>query len=529
MKTTRRTFLASAGAGAMALVAGCARSPAEYPGAILGAASAAGHRIRDGHFPAPSEIREVGHVIVGGGIAGLSAARRFDQKDARDFLLLELDQQPGGNAASGRNSVSAYPWGAHYVPLPNDDSTEVLAWFEELGLIRGRDPRGVPIYDEETLCSDPMERLFDAGRWQEGLLPQIGISTEDRRQYESFFARMSAFRDARGSDDRPAFTIPLDLSSRDPEFLALDRITMAEWMRAQRFDSAPLLWHVDYCCRDDYGAGLAHISAWAGVHYFASRRGHAANADADAVVTWPEGNGWLAHRLAEPLGERFRSGCVVFNIEEDGPNVFVDYLDLARERSIRVRTQGVVCAAPRFVATRIVRGLAPAPGLEYSPWMVANVTLDRMPAGDGVELAWDNVSRASASLGYVVATHQNMHPVPRETVLTHYWPLDAASPVEERQRAIVKTHREWCDLVVADLSSFHPGIAPHIRHIDVWLWGHGMIRPVPGFIWGETRARLSEPHGRIAFAHSDMSGISIFEEAFTRGYHAADTLLAQHG
>jgi hypothetical protein len=265
------------------------------------------------------------------------------------------------------------------------------------------------------------------------------------------------------------------------------------------------------------------------VHYFASRRGHAANADADAVVTWPEGNGWLAHRLAEPLGERFRSGCVVFNIEEDGPNVFVDYLDLARERSIRVRTQGVVCAAPRFVATRIVRGLAPAPGLEYSPWMVANVTLDRMPAGDGVELAWDNVIRASASLGYVVATHQNMHPVPRETVLTHYWPLDAASPVEERQRAIVKTHREWCDLIVADLSSFHPGIAPHIRHIDVWLWGHGMIRPVPGFIWGETRARMREPHGKVVFAHSDMSGISIFEEAFTRGYHAADTLLAQHG
>ena len=29
----------------------------------------------------------------------------------------------------------------------------------------------------------------------------------------------------------------------------------------------------------------------------------------------------------------------------------------------------------------------------------------------------------------------------------------------------------------------------------------------------------------IVFAHSDMSGISIFEEAFTRGTESADTLL----
>ena len=52
-----------------------------------------------------------------------------------------------------------------------------------------------------------------------------------------------------------------------------------------------------------------------------------------------------------------------------------------------------------------------------------------------------------------------------------------------------------------------------------------MIRPVPGFIWGETRQRMQERRGSIVFAHSDMSGISIFEEAFTRGTQAADTLL----
>ncbi len=525
MKTTRRKFLATAGVGAAALLVGCGKSRTHYPGRIVGAASAAGHRLRTGDFPSPSETLDAGIVIVGGGIAGLAAARRLARRGTRDFLLLELEQQPGGNAASGRNAISAYPWGAHYVPLPNEESTEVLALFEELGITRDRDAKGAPIYQEEYLCADPMERLFDAGRWQEGLLPQIGITKNDRRQYDAFFARMESFRAMRGNDGRFAFAIPLDLSSSDPELLALDSMTMADWMSQQGWNSEPLRWHVDYSCRDDYGAGIAQVSAWAGIHYFASRRGHAANADSDAVVTWPEGNGWLAARLAAPHAEKIHSGSVVFRITEENETVLVDFFDLARNQSTRIRARGVVCAAPRFVAQRLLPDLPPANALEYSPWMVANVTLDEMPTGRGAALAWDNVARDSASLGYVVATHQSLRPVPRETVLTHYWPLDAAPPREERQRALDRTHTDWCRLVVADLSRVHPGIARYIRNIDIWLWGHGMIRPVPGFITGETRRRMREPHGRIVFAHSDMSGISIFEEAFTRGTQAADTLL----
>ena len=197
----------------------------------------------------------------------------------------------------------------------------------------------------------------------------------------------------------------------DAELLALDTSTMADWMTAQGWDSAPLRWHVDYSCRDDYGAGISKVSAWAGVHYFASRRGRAANADSDAVVTWPEGNGWLAQQLAAPLADRIRGGCVVFKIAEENGRLFVDFLDLARERSIRVRARGVICAAPRFVAQRILPDLPPSE-LEYSPWMVANITLDEMPAGRGAPLAWDNVARESASLGYVVATHQSLGPPP---------------------------------------------------------------------------------------------------------------------
>ena len=527
MKISRRHFLASAGAGALALLAGCGKDPRPFSGRIIGASSNAAHRLRDGTFPAPVDTVKTKGVIVGGGIAGLAAARRLDKKGLRDFILLDLEPNPGGNSSSGSNSISAYPWGAHYVPLQNEESTEVISLFEELGIIRGRNDSGVLVYDEESLCSDPMERLLDSGRWQDGFLPQIGISTIDRQNYDAFFKLMDDFRNQRGTDGRPAFAIPLDLSSHDPEFLALDRLTMSDWMTQHDLHSEPLRWYVNYCCRDDYGAGMEKISAWAGIHYFASRRGRAANAEHDAVVTWPEGNGWLVRQLAEPHGKKIQTGCIAWNIESTASGGIVDYFNFAHEKSHRIEAEAVICCVPRFVRQRIIRNLPAAELGEYSPWVVSNITLNGLPSGNGVPLAWDNVSRKSDSLGYVVATHQGISLVPIKTVLTHYWPLDWAQPRDVRQIVVTRTHSQWCDLIVGDLERMHPGISNVISNIDVWVWGHGMIRPVPGYIWGTQRPKSAQSFNRIVFAHSDMSGISIFEEAYTRGVQAAENILTQ--
>jgi hypothetical protein len=38
---------------------------------------------------------------------------------------------------------------------------------------------------------------------------------------------------------------------------------------------------------------------------------------------------------------------------------------------------------------------------------------------------------------------------------------------------------------------------------------------------------MQQPIGNIVCAHSDLSGIAIFEEAYTRGVRAADALLQQ--
>lgn len=515
-------FIASAAGG----IISCNSIPSakkKMTGGISGADWHAGHMLL-GHGPlSPLETRRTGIVVVGGGISGLSAAWELQRRRFDDFLLLELGEKAGGNAASDANTVSPYPWGAHYIPIPGDDVVFLRQLFEELGIIEGYDGKGLPVYNEFYLCGDPQERLFIHGHWQEGLIPQFGISDRDRRQYDEFFHTMNEFREAKGSDGRRAFSIPIDQSSRDSRFLKYDAVSMARYMADNGWDSGYLRWYVNYCCRDDYGCRLDETSAWAGIHYFASRAGRAANADPHSLLTWPEGLGWIVKKMEEKLKANIRCNACVLNIESVGDELAVDYYDVRHNVPVRILSKAVVYAAPRFTAFRTINSFreripAYAGSFGYAPWLVANITMKGVPdEGKGAPLSWDNVSYHSDSLGYVVANHQDVTRQREKTVLTYYFPLTYGDAASERQKALGRSYKEWAEIVVNDLSGMHPDIEGRIEELNVWLWGHAMIKPVTGFIWGAGRREAMKPLGKIFFAHSDMSGISIFEEAQYRG------------
>jgi hypothetical protein len=226
--------------------------------------------------------------------------------------------------------------------------------------------------------------------------------------------------------------------------------------------------------------------------------------------------------IARQGAAQLQRNSVVMRVANVRDGVTVDYFDGKDQRTIRVEAAAAVICLPRFISTRVVEGLATesTEAFTYAPWMVANVTLSRLPEGRGQALAWDNVIYDSPLLGYVVATHQGLRQFRRDTVITYYWPLSDAEPNEARKTALGRSLSDWQAFVSRDLLRVHPELDGHIENIDVRVWGHAMIRPTPGFIWGEARRKAGAHRPPVFFAHSDLSGISIFEEAYCRGSEA---------
>lgn len=529
----RRQFLAlCAGfaAGGLPNPTGPESRPA---GDLLGPAFLAGHRLRGDGWPAPAEERRVPLLIIGGGMAGLSAAWWLRRQGHADFRLLELESQPGGNSRWGENPVSAFPWGAHYLPLPGVELPWVRELLADLGVLLGDPAAPEPRYDERHLCFAPQERLFLHGGWQEGLLPKRGTSRRDQAQFGRFFAVLDEYRRARGGDGRRAFALPMAESSRDPGFLALDRGSMRDWLGAQGFDSPHLHWYVNYACRDDFGCDYRATSAWAGLHYFTARTGGGEDARDGAVLTWPEGNGWIVRRLLERLRPWIEPRQLVFRLAARPDGVAVESWDAASARVLRWRAEQVIWAAPSFLLPFVAAELPDAArraagSFGYAPWLVANLTLDGFPEHrDGPPLAWDNVLYDGPSLGYVVATHQAWRARPRATVLTYYLPLSDMAPAAGRRLLLERSWYDWTEAILADLARPHPELRALTARMDLFRWGHAMVRPRPGFLFGGARETLAAGFGRVHPAHSDLSGFSLFEEAQYRGISAARRALGE--
>ena len=522
----RRALLAASAAGAALPLAGCSRDggDAQPPGVggitggFTGTSPQRGHLLHEPQVAVPGVTRRVHTLIVGGGVAGLAAARALRLKGHDDFAVLELEDAAGGNSRAASMGGLACPLGAHYLPLPGDDTREVQDLLEELGLRRRVAGRWQ--YDERHLCHSPQERLFFNGEWQDGLLPLHGVGAGTLAQYRQFAQRVAALQRA-GRFALPAFRAPLAAQQA-----GLDTRTFAQWLDGEGLHDAHLRWYLDYCCRDDYGAGVATVSAWAGIHYFASRHGfHAPGEDdaaRDAVLTWPEGNGWITQRLAAPLGGRLQAGRTVLTIAETRQGVHVQALDHGTRTLEQWQARQCIVALPVFVAARVVQDppavlRAAAARTRYAPWLVANIHL-RAPLHDrpGAPPSWDNVLYGSAGLGYVDARHQSLDPRPGPTVLTWY----LAPGADARARLLQAPWPHWRDVVLGELAAPHPDLPDKATRIDITRYGHAMAVPVPGMRYAMPGPAVASASGRLRFAHADWSGYSVFEEAFTRGHVA---------
>lgn len=485
-----------------------------------------GHRLWKGEFPKrPGRHEKVRALVLGGGISGLSAGWRWQHAGLSDYLVLELESSAGGNSRCLEYPASKAPIGAHYLPLPNREAHAVRRVLAEMGILG---PQGL---DRDQLCHSPQERLSYLGKWYDGLLPEELLEPEAERQLEHFNAHVQDWKGRRDAQGRKAFALPQAFSSPEPEFTRLDRLSFGEYADQQGWTSPLLRWYLEYGCRDDFGGSLANCSAWSGLHYFCARDGGGLG-DPDDILVWPEGNNRLVAHLLSRVGNRCRTGCLVVRVAPGDRGVEVDYLDVARGELVRVSAETAVYCLPTFTRPYVIEGEKPKPGFVYAPWVTANLELERTPDdthGVGF-IAWDNVIYGTPSLGYVVATHQDMAFDPlRPTVWTWYRPFAEGDPADHRRALLEARWEDWAETVLADLEVVHANIRSVCRRVDVTILGHGMIRPSVGFLWGDEIASARRPRERLFFGHGDLSGMSLFEESQYRGVLAAESALAALG
>ncbi|HEX8605633.1 MAG TPA: amine oxidase, partial [Pseudoduganella sp.] len=143
-------------------------------------------------------------------------------------------------------------------------------------------------------------------------------------------------------------------------------------------------------------------------------------------------------------------------------------------------------------------------------------------------LSWDNVVHGTQGLGYVVSTHQDIRQTPpAQTVFTSYVALADRAPPEARKWMQAATAEELLALATVDLrAAYGSAFDGCVQRADITLRAHAMAAPLPGFLSNPGLQALREADGPVLFAHSDLSGFSVFEEASWWGWQAARNALA---
>ena len=520
------------------------------------------HLLRDQQLnAAPSHEHVCETLILGSGAAALSAAWYLARNGYTNFCIADGFERNGNNAAyaySGSLKMSkanfseaktnateaplVAPSGAHYLAQPSAESSHIRQMLADLGIIEGYNGAGNPIYRDTDLVNAPDERLLINGAWQDGIIPQP--HDPDTRR---FFALIAQLLHARGSDGRKIFAIPIVLSSQDAQWRELDRHTFAQWLAAQGYQSPSLLWYLDYCCRDDYGQGIDQVSAYAGLHYFTARGNEHA-----PVLTWADGLNHLSEALRRHAQIQSRAQLsdtreltfrqpeshpyIATQIDEQNDHVRVTLRHIRTGDTRLIRAQNVICAMPLNIAQRIIQspqryGFAADFRLPPSaPWLISNFVLHSFPAEPKrSELAWDNIVYGSRGLGYVVASHQHIHVAkPGHTLFTAYTALNHDSPANVRRQLLAAEPRDLLDIAAQDLlAAYGKRFWQHVAHIGITVRAHAMSAPSAGYLSQPTLLALRQHQSRLHFAHSDLSGYSVFEEAAWWGVEAARRILAK--
>ncbi len=516
-----------------------------FSGDIVGEDVELGHKLRDGYFrrfEGNSNNKVYPIIIAGMGCSGLTSAWELTRNGFNDYLIVEKEAKPGGISLGDAALGTRFTWGAHYVDIPPLEAKYLHKMFESFGIITDYDINGWPIVKEEYILKKPTVNLYVDNEWVNSRYPKNIAGDDDIDSIRAFYSIIKYYSDYADEDDLPAFTYSIEYTTPKSEIRDLDKISLYDFIIARGLTSKLLHWYLDVIMQDNFGTNIKETSAWVGIHYFCINFYRQGNTDKygrfmDDLLTWPEGNNFLVNKLLQPVPkENQLYNHMIVNVEKNDnvKNLTVTMYDKLNDRLIKYKTRVLIYALPKYLIPYTIPEMKKAGhyacnSYEYCPWLVANLHVERPPEIEGIPIAWDNIQYDTWHLGYVIPAFQKVQEdiKGKETILSFYAAL-ANNFHSERFRLLSNDWNYWAQKIVGALEQMHPGFTKIIRRLDIMKWGHAMVRPYPGFVWGSQRKEMKQTFNNIIFSHSDNGGIPVFEEASYIGlesvYKALDIL-----
>lgn len=467
-----------------------------------------GHLAFESHdFPITKKL-QTEYLIVGGGIAGMSAANNLRDKD---FLLYELSNLLGGSSSAGSHGNTPLCHGAHYdLSYPSNYGKDALKMLEELGIVQ-YDPfsNSWKFIDKQYLIPKNKEsRTFAHGTFRKDVLP-------DDSERATFLELMKAY----------VGKMPMPTPLIDEDIRTLNDISFLDWLQQKTSVSDQFVEGLDYHMKDDYGAGTETVSALAGIHYFACRPYFT---KAVELFSPPEGNFYFINKMYDKLPkDRVVLSHLVKLIKEKKEGFEVDVVDADKRELTQVSCKKIIYAGHKYPIKYIFpKDYMLFQKTEYAPWVVVNFVVNtlkqsiHLPVGQGA--FWQNeiISEDKSLLGFVDSKAQYS----AEEHLRVFTVYFCFKPEERLMMSLIEERKQtFIDQTLRHLEKyFGRSIKKQIEKIYIKQMGHAMPIPKPGYLFNDANDHRSNPN--LVYAGVDNGRLPLLFEAIDSGLVACKLL-----